>query len=814
MRFDKEAQELINNARKFAEKMQSEYFTLDHLVYVMARDVPEIKGAITRAGADLSAYLAEVEDYIRNNVGVIESGKPKDSKYVSKLLPCAQELAHAAGRKEAGVLHLFKILLDFDESTTLFMLSRIDGVDVQEILSDLAHRGDDSHADGDAVAEGPSEDDPRSTLISESLSHILPNIFIGIAPGMANPDKNDMSDAGQNSPFIMPPFTSSRSNSKKSDGWKKFLRDVTEEAKTSTEPFIGRAAEIERTCNILCRKVKNNPIHIGEPGVGKTALVMGLAKKILSGDVPDNIKDNHIYELDLASVVAGTEYRGQFEARLKAILNGLEDEGKAILYIDEIHTLIGAGESSGGKMGGSNIIKQYLTRGKLKVIGATTREEYAKYFETDKALTRRFMVIDVEEPSRDDAVQILMGLKEEYEKFHKVTYSPEAIEAAVDLSIRHIHDRFLPDKAIDLIDEAGAYINSHMLTDREVTPELISTTISKSCKIPAETVKKDELSALKNLEDKLKGNVFGQDEAVDAVSMAVKMSRAGLTDETKPTAAFLFVGPTGCGKTELALTLAKELNCELIRFDMSEYQESHTVSKLIGSPAGYVGYEEEGLLTHAVRTNPNCVLLFDEIEKAHRKVYDIMLQIMDYGMLTDSKGKKISFRNAIIIFTSNAGAADAEKGSIGFNVEQETNKQKTMLKAVQQAFSPEFRNRLSGVITFNYLTKDIARMVVSKEFKKLDKKLVKKGIAVSYSDEVYEYVLSKGFNRDMGAREIARVIEREIKPLFMNEILFNLKGAGNLRRYVLTYNENDGLVLKKLLKVRTQKNLAKDKVTS
>lgn len=804
--FTAEVKKVLEDAKKLADEMQSKYITLEHVVYSLIKESPVAKEEFARKGKNIEEYLKNVKSYIEENSGKRKPGEHAiNTPYYDNFMNYMTELSENS-KHDITIAHMFSAIIFYDSSAAVYMLSEFD-IDEVELLRHMTHGFD---------AED-EEKDIFSTL--EDMKNPTPEEDKG-----GNENEASSKNSGVNMPqslsiILGAPIGFSgalgrvgdKTSEKKGDAWKRFVFDVTEQVKDSNEPFIGRQEEIERTCHILCRKFKNNPIHIGEPGVGKTAITYGLAKKILAGDVPNKLKNNHVYELDLAGMMAGTEYRGEFEARLKALLNGLEKETNCILYIDEIHTLVGAGETSNSKLGASNIIKKYLTKGTIKFIGATTRDEYTKYFEKDKALSRRFMVVDIEEPSRDDAIRILEGLKGYYEEFHNVTYTDEALSAAVDLSIRHIHDRFLPDKAIDLIDEAGAYINSHDMEDREVTETLIGEIIAKNCKIPSNVVQKDELASLRTLDKKLSEEVFGQDNAIKAVSMAVKMSRAGLADDEKPTASFLFVGPTGTGKTLLARTLAKELDCELVRFDMSEYQEAHTVSKLIGSPAGYVGYEEEGLLTQAVRNNPNCVLLFDEIEKAHKKVYDIMLQIMDYGMLTDNKGKKISFRNAIIIFTSNAGAAQAEKGAIGFGNSVPSNKQKTMEKAVKDTFSPEFRNRLSGIVTFNYLTEDMARLIVKNELKKLDKKLLRKSIVVEYSQNVYDYILERGFNVDMGAREIGRVIEQDIKPIFMNEILFHTGKTTALRKYRMDYNEDEGLFLKAIEKSSKLKKV-KEKV--
>ena len=563
--------------------------------------------------------------------------------------------------------------------------------------------------------------------------------------------------------------------------------NLNKEVEEHPEPFVGRDEEIARTCQILCRKTKNNPVHIGEPGVGKTAITLGLARKINAGEVPEKLKGATLYSLDLGGAIAGAKYRGEFEERIKAVLKGVEKEKNPIIYIDEIHNLVGAGSAS-GSMDAANLLKPYLTKGTIKFIGATTRDEYIKYFEKDKALARRFQAVNVEEPSENEAVKILEGIKDYYEEYHGVEYTEDALEYAVKLSSKYINDRYLPDKAIDIIDEAGASINSAGSANRIVDKKKIEEIISKICKIPTETVATDEISKLATLDKDLKSNVFGQDEAADSISMAVRLSRAGLSDETKPIASFLFVGPTGVGKTEEAKTLAKVLGVELIRFDMSEYMEKHSVSKLIGAPAGYVGYEESGALTDAVRKNPNCVLLFDEIEKAHPAVFNILLQVLDYGTLTDNKGRKTDFRNAVIIMTSNAGASSVGKKGIGFNAT--TVDEGAMMEAVKSTFSPEFRNRLSKIVVFNALSVDMAKLIANKELNNLKTKLAAKGINAKFTDDVVNYIVKKGFTDEYGAREITRVVDNDIKPVFMNEILFGkLAKGGNC---TVIYSEKKG----------------------
>ncbi|MCR5322418.1 MAG: AAA family ATPase [Lachnospiraceae bacterium] len=561
------------------------------------------------------------------------------------------------------------------------------------------------------------------------------------------------------------------------------LRDIN--------PLIGREAELERTIQILCRKDKNNPLHIGEPGVGKTAITYGLVERIRQGKVPDEIKGCRVFALDLAGMVAGTQYRGDFEKRFKKILGEIDKEEKPIIYIDEIHNLAGAGAAGESSLDAGNMLKSYLTDGHIRFIGATTFEEYKKYFEKNKSLVRRFQNVEIREPSEEETVEILKGLKEKYEKFHCVTYVDGVLEYAVAMSAKHINERFLPDKAIDLIDEAGAYCKLHrkvmsvqksgtatitVMEPAYVDKNVINTVLTSICRVPVESVDADDLSGLSTLEDRLKSQIFGQDEAVSQVVNAIKFSKAGLLEENKPLASLLFVGPTGVGKTEIARCLAKELGVKLLRFDMSEYGEKHNVAKLIGAPAGYVGYEEGGLLTEAIRKNPSSVLLLDEIEKAHPDIYNVLLQVMDYATLTDNQGRKADFRNVILIMTSNAGASRLGKTSIGFS--HVSRNDSVIDEAVKDAFQPEFRNRLNRIVVFNGMDEDMARRVVDKKLGELGAMLEKKGIEFTVDEEAKELVRTKGISTEFGAREVDRVIRNEIKPLLVDDILFGKLSSG------------------------------------
>ena len=547
---------------------------------------------------------------------------------------------------------------------------------------------------------------------------------------------------------------------------------------TKHNPLIGRTEELERTIQVLCRKDKNNPLHVGEAGVGKTALVYGLTAMIERGEVPERLKGAKVYMMDMGTMVAGTQFRGDFEKRIKQVMDGLAAEGNTILYIDEIHNLVGAGRNGDSALDASNMLKPYLESGTIRFIGSTTYEEYNRYIAKQKSLVRRFQQIDIPEPSIDEAVAILNGLKGSYEKFHNVKYGKGSIEHAVELTAKHISDRFLPDKAIDLIDEAGAFRETHPLTKQKrqtVDNCLLDDILAKMCKIDAEALRTQQNDTLLKLADNMRAQIYGQDKAIDSVVEAVQMAKAGLGDELKPMASLLFVGPTGVGKTEVARQLAAQLGVKLVRFDMSEYAEKHAVAKLIGSPAGYVGYEDGGLLTDAIRKTPNCVLLFDEIEKAHSDIYNIFLQMMDYASLTDNRGQRADFRNVVIILTSNAGAQHASQANIGFA--GNTSRGEAMLSQVKKTFKPEFINRLTDIVVFNDMDRHMAELILDKSLRRLADKLQQKNVELSVDNSARELLLDKGFTREYGARQIDRTVDSLLKPLLMRGMLF-----GKLRK--------------------------------
>ena len=568
--------------------------------------------------------------------------------------------------------------------------------------------------------------------------------------------------------------------------WKKLVTCMND-LYQQQNPLIGREKELQRTIQVLCRRDKNNPLHVGEPGVGKTALVWGLVRMIEEGQVPERLKGSKVYQLDMGTLLAGTQYRGDFENRIKMIMDDVQQEsGNNIVYIDEIHTLVGAGATGEGAMDASNMLKPYLEAGTIRFIGSTTYEEYNRNFSRSKGMIRRFQQIDIPEPTVDEAKHILRQLQPRYEEFHNVKYDDEAVDFAVEASAKHVNDRFLPDKAIDLIDEAGAakesekeIVKSEKFVAAVVTKADIADVLAKTCKVDALAVaEKDDISKLYTLNAKLSSQIYGQDEAIRQVVESVQMSRAGLLDDNKPLASLLFVGPTGVGKTEVARVLAKELGIELIRFDMSEYTEKHAVAKLIGSPAGYVGYEDGGLLTDAIRKSPNAVLLLDEIEKAHQDIYNILLQVMDYARLADNKGRKADFRNVVLIMTSNAGAQFAGQ-TIGFS--GNVSRGEAMMKQVKRTFKPEFLNRLSGTVVFRDMDKEMATLILKKKLRELDAKLEAKNVRMSLEPDAFDHLLKEGFTAEYGAREMDRVIAQQLKPLLMREILFgSLKNGGEI----------------------------------
>lgn len=602
---------------------------------------------------------------------------------------------------------------------------------------------------------------------------------------------------------VLPPPFQDPYTTNNSGGLKRFATNMTQLASKGVyDEVVGREEEIERTIQVLCRRVKNNPMHVGDAGVGKTAITQGLAQRIVLNQVPDILKDSTIYSLDLGLLLAGAKFRGDFEERLHSVIDEVKKEKKAILFIDEIHMIMGAGSGGNSQMDAANLLKPVLASGEVKIIGSTTFEEYAKNFEKDRALARRFQKIDISEPTVKESIEILKGLLPRYEKYHNVKYTSGAVEEAVKLSVQFMPEKRLPDKAIDLIDEAGSYLNimktggfKGLVANRKniarVTPETIKLVTAKIAKLPIDNVKNNEKEALMSISETLSKNIFGQETAVSLTAKAVKRARAGFRNPEKPEACFLFVGPTGCGKTELAKSLANILNEPLLRYDMSEYQEKHTVSRFVGSPPGYVGFEEGGLLVKDIRKNPHSIVLFDEIEKANEDIYNVLLQVMDYGQLTDNQGRKADFRSCIIIMTSNAGARDLERQEIGFGTQNEDNIQLSINEAVNKEFPPEFRNRLDAVIPFNYLNIEVAEKVCKKEIQNLAERMKDKKIYLKATDKCISYLTQKGYSKEFGARNIARTVESELADKLVDEVLFGSLEKGG---YVTADCKKDQIV--------------------
>ena len=727
-----------------ASEYRHEFTTPEHFLFALIRQY-EFNMTLIDCNVDINIVNRSLRDYfekmerVPDEVGDYTIGT---SEQLSEALTTAVRIVQNSSANFIYVPHIVKGILDLKESYAAYLLKHLLGDMKQDFMSELVERYSDDH------------------------------------------DQASIDDDGQD-----------QSSGNEEEPWRKLVTCLNDTYQQHN-PLIGRKQELERTIQVLCRKDKNNPLHIGEPGVGKTALVYGLAKYIDTTvwNIPNRLKGSKIYQLDLGTLLAGTQFRGDFEKRIKEVMDGITRESdRNIVYIDEIHNLVGAGATGEGSMDASNMLKPYLEAGNIRFIGSTTYEEYNRHFSKSKGLVRRFQQIDIAEPTPEEALEILKQLKKNYEKFHGVFYADKAIEFAVNASAKYINERFLPDKAIDLIDEAGAYREIHPIGGQKrqtVDKTLIADILSKTCKVDALAMKEDDNAALETLYERINAKIYGQDEAVRQVVEAVQMSKAGLLDDDKPLASLLFVGPTGVGKTEVARVLAKELGIELLRFDMSEYTEKHTVAKLIGSPAGYVGYEDGGLLTDAIRKTPNCVLLLDEIEKAHEDIYNILLQVMDYARLTDNKGRKADFRNVILIMTSNAGAQFAGLANIGFS--GSVSRGEAMLKQVKKTFKPEFINRLSGTVVFNDMDQTMATLILRKKLGELQEKLTAKQIRMTLTDEAFNYLLKEGFTKEYGAREMDRVITGKLKPLLMREILFgSLKKGGNV-----TIELKDGLSIR------------------
>ena len=729
---------LMDDALKQARFFDHEFIMPEHLLLALLRQFSFCQ-ALQEENVDCLKMHEDLVNWLAKQERVPSTIKylPEPSSLFKTMFGTACALAVTADRKLVHVTHFVQAMLGLQNSEAAFLLGKAIGDRQGEFLASV-----DSFypLEGDASDTGIMSDE------------------------MDDEYDDDYDEEGRNMP----------------DDWHQLVTCISRKV-DEHNPLIGREEELDRTIQVLCRAEKNNPLHIGEPGVGKTALVYGLAKLINEDKVPDRLKGARIYSMDIGQMLAGAQYRGDFEKRIKLVMAGAANEGNVIIYIDEIHNIIGAGRGSDGSLDASNMLKQYLEAGDIRFIGSTTYEEYNRYMSKSKSITRRFQQIDIKEPSEEETIKILEGLQYKYNKYHGVTYRKDALEYAVRASAKYISNRCLPDKAIDLIDEAGAYLEVHPVEYRQrsyVTKAIIQQILTKVCKIDAAAIKDENNDALATLQQRMIDKIYGQDKAVDKVVEAVMMAKAGLIDDDKPLASLLFVGPTGVGKTEVARQLAKELSIELVRFDMSEYTEKHTVAKLIGSPAGYVGYEDGGLLTDAIRKTPNCVLLLDEIEKAHSDIYNILLQVMDYARLTDNKGQKADFRNVILIMTSNAGAQYASQANVGFN--SNVSRGDAMLAQVKKTFKPEFINRLSDMVVFNDMDKHMAELILHKKLRQLDEKLAAKGVSLSLTDTAFEQMLKWGFTKEYGAREMDRVIGNRLKPLLVKALLFGKLKKGGL----------------------------------
>src|SRR5438309_2811272 len=727
--FSQSLEQSLHRALAIANERSHEYATLEHLLLALVDD--KDAAAVMRAcSVDLEILRHNLENYIDNELANLVTDDGKDSKPTAgfqRVIQRAVIHVQSSGRDEVTGANVLVAIFAERESHAAYFLQEQD-MTRYDAVNYISH--------GIAKRAGLSESRP-----------------------VRGSDEDSDSKSGDDS-------------KKKGDALEAYCVNLNKKAREGKiDPLIGREAEINRTIQVLCRRQKNNPLFVGEAGVGKTAIAEGLARRIVNGEVPDVLKNATVFALDMGTLLAGTRYRGDFEERLKQVIKELEAYPGAIMFIDEIHTVIGAGATSGGAMDASNLLKPALASGTLRCIGSTTYKEYRQYFEKDRALVRRFQKIDGNEPTVEDAVSILKGLKPYFEDYHKLKYTGEAIRAAVELSARYIHDRKLPDKAIDVIDESGAaqMLVSENKRKKTIGIKEIETTIATMARIPPKSVSKEDAEALKHLEQTLKRAVFGQAKAIDALSALIKLSRAGLREPEKPIGSYLFSGPTGVGKTEVAKQLAATLGVELIRFDMSEYIERHTISRLIGAPPGYVGFDQGGLLTDGVDQHPHCVLLLDEVEKAHPDLFNVLLQIMDHGKLTDHNGKQVDFRNVILIMTTSAGASELAKQAYGFT---RSKREGDDIEAINRMFAPEFRNRLDAVITFSHLSQDVIARVVEKFVLQLEAQLADRDVTIELSEEATKWLMDHGYDEQMGARPMARLIQENIKKALADEVLF------------------------------------------
>ena len=736
--FATELEQSLHRALRLANERRHEFATLEHLLLSLCED-SDAKSVMRACNVDVDQLRDQLVEYLEDELATLVAEVGDDAKPTAGFQRVIQRAVYhvqSSGRDEVTGANVLVAIFAERESHAVYFLQEQDMTRL-DAVSYISH--------GIAKAPGMSERRP-----------------------VTGADEKAEDDSSNGEKVVK----------EGSEALDAYCVDLNEKARAGRiDPVIGREQELERTIQILCRRQKNNPLFVGDPGVGKTAIAEGLARRIVLGEVPEVLKNTTIFALDMGTLLAGTRYRGDFEERLKAVMQELENHEDAILFIDELHTVIGAGATSGGAMDASNMLKPALASGSIRCIGSTTYKEFRNHFEKDRALLRRFQKIDVNEPSLDDAVKILQGLKPYFEDYHKIRYTNEAVKAAVELSAKYINDRKLPDKAIDIIDEVGA---AQMLVPdsrrkKTIGVKDVENVVAKIARIPPKTVSKDDKASLKNLDGELKGVVYGQDQAIDALATAFKMSRAGLREPEKPIGSYLFSGPTGVGKTEVARQLARIMGMELIRFDMSEYMERHTVSRLIGAPPGYVGFDQGGMLTDAIDQHPHAVLLLDEIEKAHPDLFNILLQIMDYGKLTDHNGKKIDFRNVVLIMTTNAGASEMSKNAIGFG---RGTKDDEGDEAIKRLFTPEFRNRLDAVIGFGHLPREVIYRVVDKFVDDLETQLGDRKVEIKLTGKAREWLADKGYDRLYGARPLARVIQEHVKKPLADELLFGALAKG------------------------------------
>ncbi len=748
--FSNTLEQAIHSALALANARRHELATLEHLLLALI-DEPDAARVMQACNVDLEELRQTLIEFIDDDLSTlvtdVEGSEAVPTAAFQRVIQRAAIHVQSSGRSEVTGANVLVAIFAERESNAAYFLQEQD-MTRYDAVNYIAH----------GVAKDPSFGEPRPVTGAEELE--------------AEASENAESD-------------------KKESALAKYCVDLNAKARDGdVDPLIGRAHEVERCIQVLCRRRKNNPLLVGDPGVGKTAIAEGLARKIVAGETPEVLSGATIYSLDMGALLAGTRYRGDFEERLKAVVKELEEHPDAILFIDEIHTVIGAGATSGGAMDASNLLKPALQGGKLRCMGSTTYKEFRQHFEKDRALSRRFQKIDINEPSVDDTVKILKGLKPYFEKHHDIRYTADAIRSAVELSARYIHDRKLPDKAIDMIDEAGAA--QHLVPGskrrKTIGAREIEAVVAKIARIPPKNLSKGDAEVLRDLEASLKRVVFGQDPAIEALASAIKLSRAGLREPEKPIGNYLFTGPTGVGKTEVARQLAETLGVELIRFDMSEYMEKHAVSRLIGAPPGYVGFDQGGMLTDSIDQHPHCVLLLDEIEKAHPDVYNILLQVMDHGKLTDHNGRQVDFRNVILIMTSNAGATEQAKAAIGFARERREGEDTA---AVERTFSPEFRNRLDAVISFAPLSKEVILRVVDKFVLQLEAQLMDRNVQIELTREAAEWLAERGYDDKMGARPLGRVIQEHIKKPLAEELLFGKLIKGGLIRVGVRNGEID-----------------------